>query len=513
MSKQLRARYTGSAVDLAEAIKPHVTSKSWLRYDESTTVRRAKIAQKVILKHIDFIEACHRLQPNLAFTKRDFTAAYAEVFIDVGDALGLRGEDRDSWISVMQARSRNLLGGAKRACDAGASWTSVFSWNGGLTQDDEDASGEEFDEELDAHNEQEEEEEAEQEEEEEAEQAEEEEAEDTIAGDIHPNMLVEARSIELLDLENGEGDDEVDGAEEVEEVEVKATPKKVKPMLLITDYYVGFDDEMEAGYRILLSDAKRKKEFGNLECAPGAAKTDAPIVRFDDGLFAPVSSMTVEDLRGVWARRRTKAGKNSFYDGMRGGKRVRAAFRKAEPTDLYVIYLENKQVLQVQLSSCGDDRDEAMRVIRKCAEAFVGDESMTNVELKFFAKGLMSQGRKPDVSETLKRPSAALKKPSAAIAAPKAAPKAVPKAALKNTSTGASSSAADPLIFVPPPNAAAVTDSQPTTPPSRKRCREIVGAAYAAGAALVAVDHPKAPPPPGPSMGLYAEASAFMHYL
>jgi hypothetical protein len=50
----------------------------------------------------------------------------------------------------------------------------------------------------------------------------------------------------------------------VEEVKVKATPKKVKPMLLITDYYVGFDDEMEAGYRILLSDPKKKRvwKFG-----------------------------------------------------------------------------------------------------------------------------------------------------------------------------------------------------------------------------------------------------------
>jgi hypothetical protein len=117
---------------------------------------------------------------------------------------------------------------------------------------------------------------------------------------------------------------------------------------------------------------------------------------------------------------------------------------------LYVVYLDNKQVLQVQLSSCGDDRDVAMRVIAKCAEAFVGDENMTNVELKLLAKSLV-EGRTPIEDPAAK----ALKRPSAAKAAPKAAPKATmaPKAAPKTTSTASSST--DALIFVPQPKASA----------------------------------------------------------
>ena len=67
------------AGNLVSLLKPFVTSRKWLRYDEVESLAAATVINKEIIAHGDLLGEVYKIAPNLSLTKSKVKAAFVEL--------------------------------------------------------------------------------------------------------------------------------------------------------------------------------------------------------------------------------------------------------------------------------------------------------------------------------------------------------------------------------------------------------------------------------------------------
>lgn len=109
-----RARFGGTAEDLAKALGPFATNIRFLAYHEGD-LATAKVDTERILKHSDLLASVRKLQPNLSFTKSLVLQAFQIVWANA--TFEADEEHKESWTTCMCARFRNLCRVTQQACE------------------------------------------------------------------------------------------------------------------------------------------------------------------------------------------------------------------------------------------------------------------------------------------------------------------------------------------------------------------------------------------------------------
>lgn len=92
---------------MASVLHPFVTSRSWLRYDESPLVSRARTDHLQICRHKPLLKALYEVQPNLSFRETTVHDAMAKIIKE--KVFGMSALECEDWSVTMARRLRNML--------------------------------------------------------------------------------------------------------------------------------------------------------------------------------------------------------------------------------------------------------------------------------------------------------------------------------------------------------------------------------------------------------------------
>ena len=95
-----RPRGVVTPEELSCVLKPFVTSRSWLVYDESAKVSESKLHKGNALKHV----ALHEHTPSLVFTRSVVTTAFKQLVVQ----FGMSQDASKDWVETMTNRLQNL---------------------------------------------------------------------------------------------------------------------------------------------------------------------------------------------------------------------------------------------------------------------------------------------------------------------------------------------------------------------------------------------------------------------
>jgi hypothetical protein len=124
----VRNRFQGTAEDIFEALKPVATSKSFIVYDESEKVEKARLDIEAIAKSHDVLSCLHALQVNMSFPKTIMEKAVAKLFDEKYKVWSMKPEHKDDWVVTITRRLRNI----GRVVHQGCMETSAAAWVKGL---------------------------------------------------------------------------------------------------------------------------------------------------------------------------------------------------------------------------------------------------------------------------------------------------------------------------------------------------------------------------------------------
>jgi len=141
-----RARAEATSEEIADAIRPFVVRRSWLRYDETEKCEKAQVKVDLIAQQHDLLAALHQLAPSMSFVRSKIKTAL-EIIIEEKagssqDWAKLSGEARTSWVALMTNRFMNIthVVKANSAKKTRPKWVGNLPW---FADKDEGAEGRE----------------------------------------------------------------------------------------------------------------------------------------------------------------------------------------------------------------------------------------------------------------------------------------------------------------------------------------------------------------------------------
>ena len=99
-----RPRVVMTPEELSCILKPFVTARSWLVYDESAQVSEAKLHKGNVVKHVALLTALHEHSPSLVFTRSVVSAVLKQLLVQ----FGLSQDSSKDWLDTKTNRLQNL---------------------------------------------------------------------------------------------------------------------------------------------------------------------------------------------------------------------------------------------------------------------------------------------------------------------------------------------------------------------------------------------------------------------
>ena len=126
-----RGRFQGTAAELCNALAPHAVHKSFVKYDESKDLMKAKVAadmKQIILAHAPILQSIHELQPNLSIPKKVCISALQLLVDQKSSQWEMETRHHADWVATMEVRLRNLLRVVSQGILKNRIWTSNLPW-------------------------------------------------------------------------------------------------------------------------------------------------------------------------------------------------------------------------------------------------------------------------------------------------------------------------------------------------------------------------------------------------
>ena len=99
-----RPRVVMTPEELSCILKPFVTARSWLVYDESAQVSEAKLHKGNVVKHVALLTALHEHSPSLVFTWSVVSAVLKQLLVQ----FGLSQDSSKDWLDTKTNRLQIL---------------------------------------------------------------------------------------------------------------------------------------------------------------------------------------------------------------------------------------------------------------------------------------------------------------------------------------------------------------------------------------------------------------------
>jgi hypothetical protein len=308
MASASRPRWSGSAAEMAAALRPHVErdGRSFIKYDEAKNVHQTILDKPKIVQYQKVILSCRALCPRLIFTKKIVAAAFKLLATDFEQKWKFSTEQSTDWQQTMILRLTNMLSQVHAAEEKNnlPKWLKELSWH----RDDAEAG----------------------------------------PSDPQPKSQRLDADLELVD-------DKAENSGKVDE----------EP----TDYYFGWKDELQLGFRVLHGQPVHSAELSLPPDVTDQPDTAALTVCWADGSEWAVPGWTV----------------GRFKKGMRrGGKGCDAKLWHGTKTDthhllslqqrpdrvlLLSLYEQQRQVAQVKIGLFGSLPDPQPATVPKDCEA------------------------------------------------------------------------------------------------------------------------------------------------
>ena len=122
-----RPRGVVTPEELSCVLKPFVTSRSWLVYDESGKVSESKLHKGNALKHVALLTALHEHSPSLVFTRSVVTTAFKQLVVQ----FGMSQDASKDWVETMTNRLQNLCRTVSQSLrkNPSSEFASTFPWS------------------------------------------------------------------------------------------------------------------------------------------------------------------------------------------------------------------------------------------------------------------------------------------------------------------------------------------------------------------------------------------------
>ena len=122
-----RPRGVVTPEELSCVLKPFVTSRSWLVYDEAAKVSESKLHKGNALKHVALLTALHEHSPSLVFTRSVVTTAFKQLVVQ----FGMSQDASKDWVETMTNRLQNLCKTVSQSLrkNPSSEFASTFPWS------------------------------------------------------------------------------------------------------------------------------------------------------------------------------------------------------------------------------------------------------------------------------------------------------------------------------------------------------------------------------------------------
>ena len=122
-----RPRGVVTPEELSYVLKPFVTSRSWLVYDEAAKVSESKLHKGNALKHVALLTALHEHSPSLVFTRSVVTTAFKQLVVQ----FGMSKDASKDWVETMTNRLQNLCKTVSQSLrkNPSSEFASTFPWS------------------------------------------------------------------------------------------------------------------------------------------------------------------------------------------------------------------------------------------------------------------------------------------------------------------------------------------------------------------------------------------------